>query len=156
MHHQDQRKNNVKMLQLHSPHYATTQSLLFGGVKQNGVIPSMLQFLQVLLGQAQCQNHKMKSSITAVAGTSLGQITCLNRWIAYVQQCHRTAFIPCTTGSTELFLANHLNNNKNIPLLEVLPWISNHFQWIVSTHTSTLVAYSGFTVNLYHYFPGLS
>ena len=48
--------------------------------------------------------------------------------------------------------ANHLNNNENLPSLEVSPPISSNFQRIASTCTSAIVAYSDFTVNLYNYF----
>ena len=61
--------------------------------------------------------------------------------------------MPHETGSAELFQANHLNNNENVPLLEVSPPISSHFQRIASTRTLAVVAYSDFTVNLYNYFP---
>jgi len=66
--------------------------------------------------------------------------------------CHRTACIPHEIGSTELLLANHLNNNENLPPLEVSPPISSHFQQVASTRTSAVVAYSDFTVSLYNYF----
>ena len=38
-----------------------------------------------------------------------------------------------------------------VPLLEVLPRTSSHFQQLVSTYTSTVVAYSDFNVNFYDY-----
>ena len=47
---------------------------------------------------------------------------------------------------------NHLDNNENITILELLQRISNHFQRIVSTHTSSVVAYSDLIINLYDYF----
>ena len=68
------------------------------------------------------------------------------------EACHRTTCIPHETGSAELLQANHLNNNENVPSLEVSPPISSHFQRIASTRTSAVVAYSDFTVNLYNYF----
>ena len=40
------------------------------------------------------------------------------------EACHRTTCIPHETGSAELLQANHLNNNENVPSLEVSPPIA--------------------------------
>ena len=66
--------------------------------------------------------------------------------------CHTTAGISQATGSRELFLANHLNNNENVPSLEVWPRIYSHFHQIASTRSSLVVAYLNFTVNSYDHF----
>ena len=47
----------------------------------------------------------------------------------------QNSLYPMRTSSTELFIANHLNNNEMVPLLEVWSRISSHFQLIVTTRT---------------------
>ena len=93
-------------------------------------------------------NNVANSVINSVANTVINNV--VNRVINNV--ANRTTCIPHETGSAELLQANHLNNNENLPSLEVSPPISSNFQRIASTCTSAIVAYSDFTVNLYNYF----
>jgi len=93
-------------------------------------------------------NNVANSVINSVANTVINNVA--NPVINNV--ANRTTCIPHETGSAELLQANHLNNNENVPSLEVSPPISSNFQRIASTCTSAIVAYSNFTVNLYNYF----
>ena len=47
----------------------------------------------------------------------------------------QNSLYPMRTGSTELFIANHLHNNEMVPSLEVWSRISSHFQLIATTRT---------------------